>query len=66
MRTEDVQVIPVEVAGLRILGAPGVNRGRERQPVRLPTLGNVVAAMAEDRDRLLDHALVEHRHEGRS
>src|SRR5215217_3271339 len=54
----------VKVARLRILGAPGVNGGGKPQPLRFPTPEGIVAAMAEERDRVLDHALVEHRHEG--
>ena len=54
----------MKVARLRVLGAPGVDGGGEPQPLCFPTLERIVATMAEDRDRLLDHALVEHRHEG--
>src|SRR5918993_3984693 len=57
-------MIPVKVARLRVLGAPGVNGGGKPQPLRFPTPERIVAAMAEERHRVLDHALVEHRHEG--
>ena len=60
VRAEHVQVLAPEVARLGVLGLARVVGRRQRQPDRLPAGRDIVAAMAEDRDRRLDHPLVEH------